>query len=307
MVCDIVLKMLLFVVVCAALASHVAYGSTADGARSPRSTTYAYEPKYHDQGTKPISDVENHRHWMRMLPCGSDDSTFPRVVINSHVKYVRALDQLLHSMLSIGFGDFCRVLVVVAGSARSLPPSRAGPITFVDEALNAGDMTAYNALANYQNHSWVASSSYLYMHDTCLVVPQFVRWFWWMHTHYAEHAASSDVFMCPTPSANIIALGAALVPRIAADHNIVGVNISKKETLRIENGIDAPQQYGNVTMLNGAGWGLEGDPVAPFDDGVDVYGTGFPRQIRLFPDFGIIKFVLLNKYGDLSEGKVFDN
>ena len=264
----------------------------------PRATTFLYDQP-HRRAVATIAPLD--AAWVRTLPCGLDDATLPRVVINSHAAYARPLEQLLHSRYSVGFTEFCRIVVVVGGSPPA-PPARVGPVTFVHTDVNAHDLTAYTALSDYATHPFIADPAYLYIHDTCLVGPQFVRFLFWMEQHYAQPGAGVDVFMCPTPSANILAFGAGIVERLLGA-GFVGRNITKSEAILVEASSNGPQSLGNVTMLQGAGWGVEIDLVDTHDP-FDLYGRGAARHMRYFPDFGVYKFVLLGRHGDMQGGVV---
>ena len=72
------------------------------------------------------------------LPCGADTPDMPRVIVNSHIAYELPLVQLLYSMVSVGFRDFCRVAVVIGGSPPA-EPARLGNITVVRTQFNSFD------------------------------------------------------------------------------------------------------------------------------------------------------------------------
>ena len=101
----------------------------------------------------------------------------PIPVINSHAAYGKPLHQLLSSLVSVGFTDFCRVVVVIGGSVRDEPPQRRDNIVIVRSVLNAHDYTGLSALYMYREHPMMAAPMYIYMHDTCLTHPRFVAYF----------------------------------------------------------------------------------------------------------------------------------
>jgi len=113
--------------------------------------------------------------WWATLPCGNNLPTQPRIVINSHVHYKRPLNSALHSLVSVGFRDFCRLLIVVGGK-REEAPSKLGNITVAARALNAHD-TGFDTLHLYRTHPDIAAPYYIYVHDTCLFQPSFVPFF----------------------------------------------------------------------------------------------------------------------------------
>ena len=160
--------------------------------------------------------------WWSTLPCGNNSETQARLVINSHVHYRQPLEQILHSLASVGFVEFCRVIVVIGGAGEEQGPSKVGNLTIVRRRLNAGDYTGFDTLHLYRTHVCVDSPGYFYLHDTCLFHPQFVPFFAALEFRNRSNA----VLIAPRLSSNIMALGRGVVE---AYGTTFGRNISKKE------------------------------------------------------------------------------
>ena len=229
------------------------------------------------------------------LPCGDPAASRARLVVNSHVLYGQAVEQLLLSLLSIGFADFCSVLIVVGGAPAELPPQRRGNLTYAETVLNGQDMHGLDVLGRHVDHPLVRAQAYLYTTDTVLFHPLF-RLFWAKLGGMFE--GKEDEILKPPlrrgVQSTLFALGPA-VPRAWAD--FYHKNLSKDDMVITEQHSGEIGRWGTVRHCrerrvessSGGGY-LE----------LDVYNRGFPRRLFYYPDFGMYKWVLWLKFGDFA-------
>lgn len=164
--------------------------------------------------------------------CVADKDDQPRLVINSHGDYSKPLSQLLASLRSIGFVDFCRVLVVVGGSTRDSPPEQSATdgIVYVHKAINAHDYTAFAAIDEYQDHPLVRGLAFLYLHDTCLAHAGFVH-FWDSLPEQFRSQPMRAIVPAGYFTSNICVLGRGVVQRFKGAFSR---NITKAEAIGME-------------------------------------------------------------------------
>lgn len=222
----------------------------------------------------------------RNLPCGSDSSALPRLVINSHVRYNIPLQSLFMSLHSNGFADWCRVLLVLGGHTEDIAPRRSGNITIVKTTRNAYDYTALGTLYDYRDSPLVCADSYLYIHDTTHATLTF-------NTKFKKLSVRGNKIKCSAaPHANIVAFG----------HQVI-LNYNKRFHLTL-NKIEAVNiEFDNKRGLTSFGAWETAEPrieVGAFD----VYRTGFPRTAFEYKSFGIIKFVLWGLEGDIGPANI---
>lgn len=251
------------------------------------------------------------------FPCG-EGGAGPRLLVSSHVAYGKPRDFLLHSLRSVGFQDFCTVVVVVAGAPFEAAPARGGRgerhvfsnVTYLYTTQNAYEWTAINALRLNLRHPLVADASgFLLVHDTSLFHPGFTN-FWASLT--AIFAADASAVVAPDGpfTSSVVAFGSAVAQKL---DDAFARNLTKLEALDWELGQLGPQEErfgGHVRYLRERepvrGGGRRPGPrvsaaiclprcclllsadsplLAQEKNKVDIYGTGWLRALYLYPDF----------------------
>jgi len=232
------------------------------------------------------------------LPCGDAAATRSRLVVNSHALYTQAVEHMFLSLLSIGFTDFCSVVVVVGGAHAELSPQRRGNVTYAETVLNAFDNHALDALGRYIDHPLVQADAYLYTIDTVLFHPSF-RLFWAGLGDMFAGERRDDVFKPPLThgvQGSLWAFGSQ-APRRWAASAFYRRNLTKNEAVIAEQhsgeigrwGVVRHSMERRVERKSGGGY-VE----------VDVYNRGHPRRLFFYPDFGMYKWVLWLKSGDFE-------
>jgi len=112
-----------------------------------------------------------------MLHPACDPPAERKLVINSHVKYVKALDHLVASLKEHKF-PLTKTVVFRGGAVTNSGP-RIGPdgMTFVDVTVDSFDLNAFAGLSRYNNHSLVCADMYFYIHDSTQIGPCFPKVF----------------------------------------------------------------------------------------------------------------------------------
>lgn len=230
------------------------------------------------------------------LPCGGE-SDGARLVVNSHASYGTAVSRLMNSLVSVGFRDFCRVVVVVGGSEADAAPRRVGNLTYAHLSVNAHDYSGLDALHVYRDDPLIRAPYYFYVHDTCIAHPRFVSFFKKeLPSAFADGDGAPLLLLPPGLSSNIVALSARYVA-VYGDH--FHKNMTKKEALDMELG-------GALRALAGENNTRFTASERKFDGKYDVYHTGHEREMFYYPDFGVYKFILFGHHGDF-QGMVTPN
>ena len=212
------------------------------------------------------------------------EPAFPRLLINSHASYAVPLTQLIDSLASIGFQDFCRIVVVVGGSTADESPVVGASGVMIHTTLNAHDYTALAMVHRHASHVLVAAPVYMLIHDTSLVLPSFLS-FWAGLLDFIPRPAV--LFMYPEMQSNVFPFRSEY---IALYGDAFNKNLTKMQALDSElNGLVQSFAPGPLTTFA---------PHAREHKGVfDVYGTGAPRTTFLYDLFGVYKVRLHAREG----------
>jgi len=194
------------------------------------------------------------------------------------------------------------VLIVIGGSKAEIGPRNApgkwgsAGVAHINVTQNAYDFNGLSALYRYRDHPRVSAHAYLYVHDTVLFRSDFVQRF----DELAHIIDKDEVRSPPLPCSNIFAMGHGVVERYTSNFDR---SFTKLEGLYIEWGTSPLARNinafaKNVTQLRKRerlGY-------------TDPYHTGFQRITYLYRDFGLVKFVLGGKHGDIGgDGKLRPN
>ena len=235
------------------------------------------------------------RRFPPFLPCGADTPDLPRVIINSHVAYELPLVQLLYSLVSVGFRDFCRVAVVIGGSTAA-EPVRQGNLTVVRTPFNSFDYTGLDALSVYKDHPLLCAENYIYLHDTCFVHPQFVLFYSSLAMTLAAQPHAFELFAAKGYHSNILVFRQAFIKRCGRKYHR---NFTKAEALSMELHHHV-ERIGRTFLNRNHPYvsHIFGERVGAGD--FDMYGTGFNRTLMYYPEMGVYKLILLGKHGDIQ-------
>ena len=232
------------------------------------------------------------------LPCGLDTADLPRVVINSHVAYETPLRQLLHSMVSVGFRDFCRVVVVVGGAPASAEPERLANLTVVRMAQNSYDYTGLDALNVYRGHPLLDAHLFVYLHDTCFVHPRFVTFYSSLATTIGAQPKVLELFVPKGYHSNILVFRRAFVKRYGRRYHR---DFSKDEALKME--LHHHVERIGKTFITPVKYVRGAFSERVLDGMYDLYCTGVNRTMYYYPDMGVYKLIFMHHHGDI-QGKI---
>ena len=178
-----------------------------------------------------------------------------KLVVNANARNLRALRQLLFSLLSVGHYLWEDTVVVLGGDGMNLPPTRrrvsefAGvpsdaPISLsnvhatlvvVHMAEHSFDYHGYNALWQYQDDPLIAAQGYLYTVDTTLAHPGFPRRLHELGKLFRQTESkrcSLQVITVKLPNANLAAFGIGVLLQYRT--NFLVPNMTKHEAVDIE-------------------------------------------------------------------------
>lgn len=224
-----------------------------------------------------------------------------KIVINSNVHYRKPVSVLIKSMTDIGFQHFESIILVVSQSAADVPPRKVQLREIVPEApdveicviemtMNNFDYAGYHALHLYKDDPLVAAPAYLYIMDTCTVAQDF-------SDKYAALQVDKDVVTtCPAPHSNICAFGCDVVTNYGDNF---GTPLTKDEAVAVE--FERPViKDGKVIsgILSFGKFVKAGDRIGI--ENLDIYGTGHLRHRALYDFFGINKWILMFRTGDMT-------
>jgi hypothetical protein len=227
-----------------------------------------------------------------------------KLVVNSNINYRKPLGALFDSLLEIGFEKFEEVVVVVGGHL-DLPPrmesvsaiSDCGSdakVVVVGMKINNYDYTGYHALNMYINDPMLSSDGYFYSLDTVTFEQSFVPFF------RSLSLGGDELRITGRPHSNICAFGPKVVQNYGENF---GITLDKDEAIRLEYEMEIPGK--TIKGISSFGELKKCRTRIPVGE-ADIYGTGIPRKGFLYPDFGMIKWILWGKNGDIV-GDLNDN
>jgi len=207
-----------------------------------------------------------------------------KIVISSNIHYVIPLNILLQSLKK--HNNIFPIIIVKSNSIDE-KICYENNLLYINTIENNYEYTSFNMIKKYMNDSRIYDTSYLFLHDTCIVGPKFIQ----SLNYYEKILSINDLFMSPIRNSNIILLHSSIFNNFDYFYE----NLSKKEACDLEGNINVRNfsnisNYGKINLLKPRFY------VGFFD----VYNTKYPRKIFHYPDFDIYKTVLHNKFGDFD-------
>lgn len=217
-----------------------------------------------------------------------------KLVINSDARYSKALEKLFQSLEGVNFERWQDVIVVRGSSpfkAVYHPNTSYGDlgVTYVDLTWMNYDFHGFAALHSERRNRCVWAHVYFYIHDTCTAGPKFPQVFDSM-----LKVASNEIVYPGQYQSNICAFGRGLVQVYKGLYEKI---MTKRDGITVESGwcwghVCPMFMYAaKVTIVK-----------ARITTGrkVDLYNTGVNRTETYYEDFGLYKYLLVNKQGDLT-------
>jgi hypothetical protein len=229
-----------------------------------------------------------------------------KIIINSNINYKKALYVNLKSLLSTGFDRFNDIVLVISQSTHDEGPKKININKFISDTpsfeicviqmkMNNFDYCGYHALNIYKNDDLVYDNSYLYILDTCTYDNDF------LNKYLKLNIKKSTVVTCYHPHSNICAFDKDVVDSYGDNFR---VPLTKREAIHLECG----ELIKNEKLIRGITSFGTFESIGPriMMENLDIYDTGHARVRAHYPYFGVNKWILWAKNGDMT-GNVVPN
>lgn len=227
----------------------------------------------------------------------NDCTSEVKLVLNTCVKYEKALKHALKSLRKIGFAPLSDVVVFRGGSAAdSLPYQDDEGITYVNLTLEAFDFTGYAGLYRFRRDPRVCARRYLYLLDTVDFAEDFPQ-----KLRALRRLKPNEIRMTPRPNSNMAAFGHGVVDGFGSNFEY---NFTKKEVVEMEFNTTSrprknPEDFASKVVLL---------KHRRFRGHADPFRTGFFRRRVFYGAFGFYKYILWGYFGDIGNGgKLMEN
>jgi len=216
-----------------------------------------------------------------------------KLIVNSDVRYSIALETLLQSLEDVSFLRWPDVIVMRGSACEDSEPYKPNTmfgkrgVTYVDLKLSSRDLHGFSGLYHHRNDPLVKAKVYMYIHDTVKANSTFPSMFDSMAS-----IGPDEVRHPPFPFSNICAFGSGVVESYGVQFDKA---VTKAAGIQIEfgggsDGVQNVVHFGktDVVVEDRQQIGQE-----------DPYHTGLLRQALYYPAFGLTKYLLYNREGDL--------
>jgi len=232
-----------------------------------------------------------------------------KIIINSNVSYKLPLKILFESLLKSDIKNMSDVIVVLAESDNNAAPrltqikslvelESTVEVVVIESTRRNYDYCGFDVLYKYYGHSLIDSNEYLYLHDTTTVDVDF-----YSKISKFENLQEDVIVFPPSPNSNIIIFQKNIVTKYKDNFS---VDLNKYQAVCLE----ASQEGVNVNdkwSFNVSKFGVtQSVQTRNLMGNLDIYNTGHSRAILHYDDFGVNKYILYNRDGDLK-GKLSDN
>jgi len=261
------------------------------------------------------------------MGASSNETKSLKLIINSHVKYGIPLCVAIESLVTVNFTRFRDVVVVIGGSdtiaampletKRLVDDMMSIGIFVIPTPKGNGDVTALTTLYDYRQDARVKADSYLYTSDTIKFIDTFPAKF----DKLASSVGPAEIRAYYAPDSFVTHFGNEVVGRYGRNFD---THLNKSEGLCLEQryrvrGV-TPLVSGRsssfadkVTLLGSRTQGnIDSNgklhyrrtyremfrPSLSF--GEDVYRTNLQRTSACYRFFGICKYILWGRSGDID-------
>lgn len=227
-----------------------------------------------------------------------------KLIINSNLNYKTPLLVLFESLVRCGFKKFEDVVVVIGQSDIDSEPERTkisdlmdldinSQVVVIRKKLNNYDYGGYHALSLHMDHPLIQSESFMYLLDTTTVEQEFVSIF------DSLSVGSGELVISNAPHSNICAFGHEVVRNYGDNFGTV---LTKDEAIRLEWNAPIEKNVNSIVEFGKARKTRSRIVAGEFD----IYKTQMPRVRTYYPDFGVNKWILWGRNGDIV-GKLEKN
>tara|TARA_Y100000389_G_scaffold202607_1_gene248387 strand:- start:82 stop:744 length:663 start_codon:yes stop_codon:yes gene_type:complete len=212
-----------------------------------------------------------------------------KLVINTHIKYLVALNYLLESIkkTTISNNDYKNIIIIIGGCNQEKIEKKKylnyEEMIFIYTKQNAFDFHGLNQLYTYKNHEYVKSNKYFYLLDSTSVESNFIE------SINNINIKPYEIVCHKIPFSSICLFSNLVIENYKTAFQ---GNLTKQQAINYEFSSNYNIcKYGNVKYMgNRIRYGNK-----------DIYNTGIIRQILYYPGFSCYKYIhsnSVNKFKD---------
>lgn len=226
-----------------------------------------------------------------------------KLIINSHVSFDSALNKLIESMNNCNFKMWDKVIVVRGGCpSPSMPyqPKGMNGMSFVDMSENFYDYNGHCMLGRMADHPEISEESYMYILDTCTTNSTFTEKFAAMENLLNNN---KNILHASPPcyASNICAFRKEFIKTWGDEFEFKGKAKNDKNGVLSINKSIALEYECHLIKKPGTFY-LKDREICGNDD---IYKKGFIRRGYIYPDFGIIKWILICRDSSGMDGDFY--
>lgn len=216
-----------------------------------------------------------------------------KIVINSNIHYKKPLKIFFDSLCRSGFDRFEDIILVMSQSPDQIGPIKEKiknilPISldielcFIQMQMNNFDYCGYHALNIYKDDPLVFDNEYLYVLDTSTFDADFPD-------RYSRlKVEDSTIITCDPPHSNICMFDRKVVDNYGDNFSI---KLNKAQAVNLE-------LHSSRNIISFGKFVSFGKRIIM--ETFDIYDTSYPRVRANYPYFGINKWILWGKDGDIT-------
>ena len=223
-----------------------------------------------------------------------------KLLINSHIKYSTALQKLFQSLKDINFNHFDNTIVVIGGCKNYEGPKYETiygvKCVVIRTSINNFDYNAFIEVSKICTHPLLKAHNYFFLQDTCTVNKQFNAYFENMDIK------PNEIIAYKLPSSNVCCFDYLVMQKLKDNNLHFCTRKNHTVILEYKSGhldqddgsspyVEALWKYGNLKII---GERTQGAPI-------DIYNLGIKRTPFYYLKFGVIKYILLHRYGDFNK------
>lgn len=252
-----------------------------------------------------------------------------KILINSNVKYRKALTVLIESMLKAGFKNFNDIILVQSEAEVDSEPMLVNLFSLVDIEItgkpwyktrspylstnnqivlvkiknNGFDYGGFSVLNKFKDHALIKSDYYFYTHDTTEFESNFQEKLSLIQNKMVENRVELITSDPVYDTCNIIFFSSTFIERYGTIYNR---SFTKLQAVQMEY-FPSVENLDGVVNIDGINYrsiyfytdnrlAVKGKRYV-YD--IDRYNLGVKRSSYYFEDFGVYKFILDARYGDM--------
>lgn len=219
-----------------------------------------------------------------------------KIVISSHFLYKTPLKVLLDSMKNKVSSN--QVIIVIADVNILEPRIYQQDYIYIETNINGYEYTAFDMIKTFINHPLVKSEYYFFLHDTCKVGESFPSSILNMKCNPGQ------IVMNNIRNCNIVYLHKEVINNMKFLYG----NLNKQQACALEGKNTKTQHLKSYKIRKIWQYAENVKYIGNREDIgiIDIYKTGYPRDIAYFREFDIYKYLLDKHNGDIL-GKVNRN